>query len=305
MANYTIQNGQTIYDVALQNFGDLAYLKNVLELYTDLDVDPTPGSVITLTPEVNPVTNFYTDKEMKVVSSVVPPKEQTFFKDSLLCGATTHLVNTNVAGRTWPANGYFELWFRHSERKAATDTFIFHNNTSPAGISDGDLGVYISSFNNLNFIQNDVSTLELLSNSLPTSGSHKRHVLITWQGSTIEWYINGSLLKTTNSWSDMADVFKDGIFFNKDNTSGDLKIALFSWRHGEVYLDSDAVAALYNSGQQGQAPAATPLIEYIFADNLSGNNVLDTGSLGEDLTIQSPGEFSIHDFDTDLTEAWP
>ena len=72
MATYTIKEGQTIFDVALQLYGDVS------EVYTIIKANPTqltsildrnlPGKIIEYTIQDNPIANYFSTNQITIAT---------------------------------------------------------------------------------------------------------------------------------------------------------------------------------------------------------------------------------------------
>jgi hypothetical protein len=75
---YTTRERQSVYDLAIQLYGDLSKIGNILNYFPNLDDNITVGSEITLSEQEDPMAVYFKDRQI-IVSTDLRMTDETFF----------------------------------------------------------------------------------------------------------------------------------------------------------------------------------------------------------------------------------
>lgn len=75
---YTTRSKQTVYDLAIQLYGSLSHIGNLLEYFPNLDTEIPVGSAISLTEVSDPVAVYFKDRNMIVATDLVEEADDPF-----------------------------------------------------------------------------------------------------------------------------------------------------------------------------------------------------------------------------------
>lgn len=71
-STYKTLTKQSVFDLAIQLYGDISQIRNLLEVFPNLD-EPIPvGSEIEMTEQIDPIALFFTDRRIKVSTDIDP-----------------------------------------------------------------------------------------------------------------------------------------------------------------------------------------------------------------------------------------
>jgi hypothetical protein len=84
--NYVVRFKQSVYDLAVQLYGDVSKVGIILKLFPILDTDVPLGSIITLTPQKDPIAIYFKDRGLIVCTEVKsytpePPVDDLVYYD--------------------------------------------------------------------------------------------------------------------------------------------------------------------------------------------------------------------------------
>lgn len=72
MATYRTRDKQNVYDLAIQLYGDLSKIGNLIKLFPNLDNEIALGSSITVEDQVDPMALYFSNNNIIVATDFIP-----------------------------------------------------------------------------------------------------------------------------------------------------------------------------------------------------------------------------------------